>query len=74
MYEYQHYLALIFRFIILITSLSMLYIVIFIRKRHEFFYIAVPLSFVLSGAFSVFVEIRNFYIDWTVDMDQADLN
>ena len=48
----------------LASSFSVLYIVIFIRKRYEFFYIAVPLSFVLSGAVGVLTEIRFLFLDW----------
>ena len=74
MYFIQHCFVLGLRLIMFVTSISLLYIVLFIRKRHEFFYIAVPLAFMISGAIGVFMEVRFLFLDWKVNMDPSAFN
>ena len=40
-----------------ITSAAILYIVVFKRKRREFPYLAIPISFLLSGLIGIITEI-----------------
>ena len=53
MINLEHYIFGVYFAIIVITSLMMLYVVIVVNKRREFFYIAIPLTFLASACIGI---------------------
>ena len=64
MYNIQHYFVLALRLILFTASVILITVILCIRKQIHFFYIATPISFLLSGALGVFIELRFLFFDW----------
>ena len=69
--QMAHYFYSVYFVITLITSLIMLYVVISVNKRRDFFYIATPLAFLASSCLGIYIEYRFIFADWN-QYDELD--
>ena len=73
MYNIQHYFVLALRLILFTASVILITVILCIRKQIHFFYIATPISFLLSGALGIYIEIRFLFFDWkTVEVEKIN--